>query len=69
MNRVVITGLGALTPIGNNVQAFVKNLWAGTSGAAPITRFNAERFRTKFACELKQYDAKTLLDKNEIRKT
>lgn len=69
MNRVVITGLGALTPIGNNVQAFVNNLWAGTSGAAPITRFNAERFRTKFACELKQYDAKTLLDKNEIKKT
>ena len=69
MNRVVITGLGALTPIGNNVQSFVNNLWAGTSGAAPITRFNAERFRTKFACELKQYDAKTLLDKNEIKKT
>jgi 3-oxoacyl-[acyl-carrier-protein] synthase II len=69
MNRVVITGLGALTPIGNNVQAFVNNLWSGTSGAAPITRFNAERFRTKFACELKQYDARTLLDKNEIKKT
>ena len=69
MNRVVITGLGALTPIGNNVQAFVNNLWAGTSGAAPITRFNAERFRTKFACELKQHDAKTLLDKNEIKRT
>jgi 3-oxoacyl-[acyl-carrier-protein] synthase II len=69
MNRVVITGLGALTPIGNNVQAFVNNLWAGTSGAAPITRFNAERFRTKFACELKAYDSKTLLDKNEIKRT
>jgi 3-oxoacyl-[acyl-carrier-protein] synthase II len=69
MNRVVITGLGALTPIGNNVQAYVNNLWAGTSGAAPITRFKAERFRTKFACELKQYDAKLLLDKNEIKRT
>lgn len=67
MKRVVITGLGALTPIGNNVQAFVKSLWAGTSGAAPITRFNAERFRTKFACELKEYDVKPLLDKKEIK--
>jgi 3-oxoacyl-[acyl-carrier-protein] synthase II len=69
MKRVVITGMGALTPLGNNVQAFVNNLWAGTSGAAPITRFNAERFRTKFACELKQYDVKPLLDKSEIKKT
>ncbi|MBO9202287.1 MULTISPECIES: beta-ketoacyl-ACP synthase II [Niastella] len=69
MNRVVITGMGALTPIGNNVQAYISNLWAGTSGAAPITRFNAERFRTKFACELKGYDAKALLDKNELKKT
>jgi len=69
MKRVVITGMGALTPLGNNVQAYVKNLWAGTSGAAPITRFNADRFRTKFACELKEYDAKTLLDKKEIKNT
>ena len=67
MKRVVITGMGALTPLGNNVQAFVNNLWAGTSGAAPITRFNAERFRTKLACELKEYDVKTLLDKKEIK--
>ncbi len=67
MKRVVITGLGALTPLGNNVQAFVNNLWKGTSGAAPITRFNAERFRTKFACELKDYDVKPLLDKKEIK--
>jgi 3-oxoacyl-[acyl-carrier-protein] synthase II len=69
MKRAVITGLGALTPLGNNVQTFVNNLWAGTSGAAPITRFNAERFRTKFACELKDYDVKTLLDKSEIKKS
>lgn len=69
MNRVVITGMGALTPLGNNVPAFIKSLWAGTSGAAPITRFNAEKFRTKFACELKQYDAKGLLDKNELKRT
>ncbi|OQP52559.1 beta-ketoacyl-[acyl-carrier-protein] synthase II [Niastella yeongjuensis] len=69
MKRVVITGMGALTPLGNNVTAYIKSLWAGTSGAAPITRFNAERFRTKFACELKDYDVKTLLDKNEIKKS
>lgn len=69
MNRVVITGMGALTPIGNNVPAYIKSLWAATSGAAPITRFNAERFRTKFACELKQFDAKALLDKNELKRT
>lgn len=69
MNRVVITGMGALTPLGNNVPAFIKSLWAGASGAAPITRFNAERFRTKFACELKQFDARPLLDKNELKRT
>ncbi|THU32448.1 beta-ketoacyl-[acyl-carrier-protein] synthase II [Niastella caeni] len=69
MNRVVVTGMGALTPIGNDVSAFTNNLWKGTSGAAPITRFDASRFRTKFACELKQYEATALLDKNELRKT
>jgi 3-oxoacyl-[acyl-carrier-protein] synthase II len=69
LNRVVVTGMGALTPIGNDVATFTKNLWAGTSGAAPITRFNADRFRTRFACELKQFNAGALLDKNEVRKT
>lgn len=69
MNRVVVTGMGALTPIGNDVPSFVKNLWAGTSGAGPITRFNAERFRTRFAAELKNFSAAALLDKSEIRKT
>jgi 3-oxoacyl-[acyl-carrier-protein] synthase II len=69
MNRVVVTGLGALTPIGNDVETFTKSLWAGASGAAPITRFNAERFRTRFACELKQYDGTALLDRNEMRRT
>ncbi|OQP68489.1 beta-ketoacyl-ACP synthase II [Niastella populi] len=69
MNRVVVTGMGALTPIGNDVPAFIKNLWAGTSGAAPITRFNAERFRTRFAAELKQFNAAAFLDKGELRKT
>src|SRR5688572_11014454 len=69
MNRVVVTGLGALTPIGNDVLTFTKSLWAGASGAAPITRFNAERFRTRFACELKQYDGSAWLDRNEMRRT
>jgi len=69
MNRVVITGMGALTPIGNDVESFKKGLFTGVSGAAPITRFNAGRFRTKFACELKDFNAAGLLDKNEIRKT
>jgi len=69
MNRVVVTGMGALTPIGNDVQSFKNSLWAGTSGAGAITRFNAERFRTRFACELKNFDASALLDKGELRKT
>jgi 3-oxoacyl-[acyl-carrier-protein] synthase II len=69
MNRVVVTGMGALTPIGNDVASFKKNLWAGTSGAAAITRFRADRFRTRFACELKNFDATAWLDKSELRKT
>ncbi|CAL1519640.1 beta-ketoacyl-ACP synthase II [Chitinophaga sp. MM2321] len=69
MKRVVITGLGAVTPIGNNVTSFWDSLVAGKNGAATITRFNASRFRTKFACELKDFNAADVLDKNEIRKT
>jgi 3-oxoacyl-[acyl-carrier-protein] synthase II len=69
MKRVVVTGMGALTPIGNDVGSFTSNLWSGISGAAPITRFNAEKFRTRFACELKGFDAAKFLDKSELRKT
>ncbi|HVI47889.1 MAG TPA: beta-ketoacyl-ACP synthase II [Chitinophaga sp.] len=69
MKRVVITGLGAVTPLGNNVTSFWNSLVAGVSGAAPITRFNAERFRTRFACELKGYNPADTLDKADIRKT
>ena len=69
LKRAVITGLGALTPIGNNVTDYWNSLKAGVSGAARITRFNPERFRTQFACELKDYDPTTLLDRNDIRKT
>jgi 3-oxoacyl-[acyl-carrier-protein] synthase II len=63
--RVVITGLGALTPIGNNLQAYLEGLQQGISGANPITRFDATGFRTTFACELKGFDAKEHLDRKE----
>ncbi|UPK72636.1 beta-ketoacyl-ACP synthase II [Chitinophaga filiformis] len=69
LKRAVITGLGALTPIGNNVTDFWNNLVAGKSGAARITKFNPDPFRTQFACELKDYDPAKLLDRNDIRKT
>jgi len=66
--RVVITGMGALTPIGNDVPTFWKNLVAGVSGAAPITRFDAERFRTRFACEVKGLDINDYIPRQEARK-
>src|SRR5215471_13938095 len=69
MKRVVITGLGAVTPIGNSVNAFWDALVAGRSGAATITRFDAARFKTRFACELKYFNPAEHLDKQEIRKT
>jgi 3-oxoacyl-[acyl-carrier-protein] synthase II len=68
MKRVVITGLGALTPIGNNVETYWNSLINGVGGAAPITRFDAAKFKTQFACELKNYDAQNFLDKAEIRR-
>jgi 3-oxoacyl-[acyl-carrier-protein] synthase II len=58
--RVVVTGAGALTPIGNNLQQYWEGLKAGKSGAAPITRFDASLFKTKFACEVKDFKLKTL---------
>ncbi len=61
--------MGALTPIGNEVNSYWNNLLAGKSGAATITRFDASRFRTQLACELKNLDAASLLDRNELRKT
>ena len=65
LNRVVVTGLGALTPVGLNVNDFWKNIIAGTSGAASITSFNADNFKTQFACELKDFDAEKFIDKKE----
>jgi len=66
--RVVITGVGALTPIGNDAVSFGQALLAGVSGAAPITRFDASKFKTRFACELKDFDPLHYLDRQEVRK-
>lgn len=66
--RVVVTGLGALTPIGNNVSDFWDGLKSGKSGAAPITKFNTSKFKTTFACELKNFDPKDHFDVKELRK-
>lgn len=68
MKRVVITGLGAVTPIGNTVPEFWESLVNGVSGAAPITKFDASKFKTKFACELKNLDPLNHIEKSEIRK-
>ncbi|MGK7393961.1 MAG: beta-ketoacyl-ACP synthase II [Candidatus Cyclobacteriaceae bacterium M3_2C_046] len=68
LRRVVITGLGSLTPIGKSTSEYWESLANGVSGAAPITRFDTEKFRTKFACEIKNYDAGDYLDRKEIRK-
>jgi 3-oxoacyl-[acyl-carrier-protein] synthase II len=68
LKRVVVTGLGALTPIGNTVPEYWKNLSNGVSGAAAITRFDAEKFRTRFACEVKGFNAEDFLDRKEARK-
>jgi len=68
MRRVVITGMGALTPIGNNLEEFWNALLAGKSGAAPITKFNTEKFKAKFACELKEYNELDYFDSKEVRK-
>ena len=69
LTRVVITGLGALTPLGNTVSDFWRALLAGESGASPITRFDAKLFKTRFACELKGYDPLSYFDRKEARKT
>ena len=68
LKRVVVTGLGALTPIGNNVNEYWDNLISGKSGAAPITYFDTEKFKTKFACELKDFNVLDFLDRKEARK-
>lgn len=68
LKRVVVTGLGALTPIGNNIEQYWKGLKEGKSGSAPITYYDTEKFKTKFACELKNFDSQDYFDRKEARK-
>jgi 3-oxoacyl-[acyl-carrier-protein] synthase II len=68
LKRVVVTGLGALTPVGNTAEETWNNLIAGTSGAGPITRFDASLFKTHFACEVKDFQPNDLLDRKEARR-
>ena len=68
LRRVVVTGLGAVSPLGNDVPTLWENAKAGVSGAGPITHFDASLFKTKFACEVKNFDATAYLDKKEVRK-
>ena len=68
LKRVVVTGMGALTPLGNNLQDYWHALIAGTSGAAPITHFDASKFKTQFACEVKGFDVSEHLERKEARK-
>ncbi len=68
MRRVVVTGLGALTPLGNNLHDYWEGLKNGVSGSVMITHFNTEKFKTKFACELKDYDSKNYFDRKEANK-
>ena len=68
LKRVVVTGLGALTPIGNTKDEFWEGLISGKSGAAPITYYDTEKFKTKFACELKNFNVTDFFDRKEARK-
>jgi 3-oxoacyl-[acyl-carrier-protein] synthase II len=68
LKRVVVTGLGAITPLGNSAETYWNNLVNGVSGAGPITRFDASKFRTQFACEVKDFDPGKYLDRKEARK-
>lgn len=68
LKRVVVTGLGALTPIGNTLPEYWDGLKKGISGAAPITRFDASKYKTKFACEVKNFDVGNYMDRKEARK-
>ena len=67
LKRVVVTGLGAVTPLGNDVETTWSNALAGVSGAGPITHFDASKFKTQFACEVKGFDATSFLDRKKVR--
>ena len=68
MRRVVITGIGAITPLGNSVKEFWDNIVAGTSSAAPITKFDASKYKTRFACEVKNFDGEKYFERKDLRK-
>ena len=68
LKRVVVTGLGALTPVGNTVPETWENIKNGVSGAGPITHFDASKFKTQFACEVKGFKATDFIDRKEARK-
>lgn len=68
MKRVVVTGLGAITPIGNTIEEFREGLQQGKSGAGPITIFDTEQFKTQFACEVKNFNPEDYLDRREVRR-
>ena len=68
LKRVVVTGLGALTPIGNTLQEYWDGLVNGKSGAAPITYYDTEKHKTKFACEVKNFNVEDFIDKKEVRR-
>lgn len=68
LKRVVVTGIGALTPIGNNAKEFWDGLLKGKSGAAPITHFDASKFKTQFACEIKNLQVEDFIDRKEMRR-
>lgn len=68
LRRVVVTGIGTINPIGNNVEEYFRNLEAGISGAAHITNFDASNFKVRFACEVKDYDWSRYFDRKEVRK-
>jgi 3-oxoacyl-[acyl-carrier-protein] synthase II len=68
LKRVVVTGLGALTPIGNTLPEYWEGLRSGKSGAAPITHFDASKYKTRFACEIKNFDIGNHMDRKEARK-
>ena len=69
MKRVVVTGLGALSPLGTSLKETWENAVKGISGAQPISRFDTEKFKTKFACEIKGFDPTGVLDRNEIKRS
>lgn len=69
MKRVVVTGMGIVSPLGNDIDAFWNNVIAGKSGAVPISKFDPALFKTHFACEVRNFDPKRYLDNNELKRT